>query len=224
VSATADQSVPRDRRATQSHLGTLFRAARTLDHYHLRYTAWKLWHGLDLTGVSADDLGFDSKLRGHANTGGPRVASVIRSLNLPADWSAVDIGSGKGGACFTLASFFNRVCGIELSPRLVEIAKSNQRKLGPRYQHITFIQENALSSNFDEFQFFYIANPFGSEVAQAVLANIEASVERRSARAVLIVYHPCVIEEYITPRLFKLIDVKRFRNVHPFYIFTTPSS
>jgi len=197
------------------------RAMLTFDHVYVRYSLWKLWHGLDLSGVSADRLGFDASLRGHANTGGPRLAGILRRLRLSEMWSAVDIGSGKGGACFTLARFFHSVRGIELSPILMEVAKANQRKLGARVRNITFVQEDARFADYDKFQLFYMANPFGSEVARAVLAKIEESLERLGREAVLVVYHPCKIDEWIQPKRFKLSAVHEFRNQHPIYIFKT---
>ena len=208
--------------ANCSRMWRTIRAMLAFDHAHLRYTFWKLWHRLDLSGVSADRLGFDASLRGHSNTGGPRLAAVLRSLRLPRNWPAVDIGGGKGGACFTLARFLEHVVGIELSPELIEIAKSNQRKLGLGLRHKNmFALEDARKFDYEKFQLFYIANPFGSEVAQAVVDRIEASLDRRDRPAVLIVYHPCQIEDWIHPKRFRIDSIVRFRDSHPFYIFKT---
>ena len=195
------------------------RAILTFDHFYFRYLFWKIWRRVDLVAVPAEQLGYDASLRGNSDTGGPRLAAVLRRLRLPRDWSAVDIGSGKGGACFTLARFFDRVTGIELSPELVEIARSNQRKLGIVGPDETFLNQDARLFDYDRFQFFYMANPFGSEVAQAVLDRIEASLERRNRPAVLLVYHPRQVEQWIQPRRFALNRVERFRNSHPFYVF-----
>ena len=203
-----------------SQARVIVRAIMTFDHFYFRYLFWKIGHGLDLVAVPADRLGLHASLRGNSDTGGPRLAAVLRRLSLPRDWSALDIGSGKGGACFTLARFFDRVTGIELSPELVEIARSNQRKLGNVRLAVMLLNRDARSFDYDRFQVFYMANPFGSEVAQTVLERVEDSLDHHNRPAALLVYHPGQVDQWIHPRRFALKRIERFRNSHPFYVFS----
>jgi SAM-dependent methyltransferase len=82
--------------------------------------------GLDETGLDP------GRANDYSNSGGPRLESILKTLqdNSPSG-RIVDLGCGKGGAMISLARYFSRVDGLELSERLIPIARENLRRAGP---------------------------------------------------------------------------------------------
>jgi len=147
--------------------------------------------GIDLKNVSNDELKIPLD-RGHeyANSGGRHLEIVLESFGItPAD-AVVDFGSGKGGALITLAKFpFARITGVELSPELVAIAKSNLKGLGCK--NIDMIVGDATDfTDLDAYNYFYFFNPFPYVIMSAVIDNIAASLAHRPRKAVIIYFNP----------------------------------
>ena len=77
--------------------------------------SWRV-RGLDLYPVtSVETLGLSPENANvFSDTGGPALAEVLSVLPVRPDDVALDVGSGKGGACITMARFpFSEVVGIE---------------------------------------------------------------------------------------------------------------
>ncbi len=89
----------------------------------------------------------------------------------------VDIGSGKGRACFyaTKSRFFKEIIGVEFSHKLLEIARSNAQIL--RIDEIVeFLHADARSFILpDGANLVFINNPFDAEILyQFLLHNINS--------------------------------------------------
>jgi SAM-dependent methyltransferase len=157
-----------------------------------------LWYGLrtrmqgfDFGSVELGELGLDpDRSNPHANSGGPDLARVLRSLEIPSGSRIVDFGSGKGGAALTMSEFqFSEIVGLELSPALVSIAEANCQRA--RAAHMRFVQMDAAAfTNLDEFTHFYMYHPFPCSIVEAVCANLSASLVRRERRLTLIYKNP----------------------------------
>ena len=79
--------------------------------------------------------------------------------------SFVDIGSGKGKACFYAAHHFRRVIGIEYSRALTAIANENLRKTGQR--NIEFILADATYFDIpDEESLIFLFNSFDDVILE----------------------------------------------------------
>src|SRR6476619_5167908 len=93
----------------------------------LRYELWNKWKGVDLEFVSVEDLRLPlDRAHFHSSSGGPTLARVFSAIEIPRGSVAIDLGSGKGGAAFTLSRLgFAQVIGVELSSELVAIAQRN---------------------------------------------------------------------------------------------------
>lgn len=127
----------------------------------------------------------------------PTTASVIyeilSSLPLqPNNFSFVDMGSGKGRALLVASEFpFAKIIGIELSAQLHHTAEENIKRYKPASQQCTDFDlkcMDALDYAYDdEALVLFLFDPFGREILQQVIANLEASLKKRS-REVYVVY------------------------------------
>ena len=145
-----------------------------------------------------------SKIMGELRDGniyGPvRVANARKALHdLPIDdysgYTFIDIGSGKGRALFVAAELpFQKVLGIEYSVDLHEIAQENIRRWSHIRQKCRAIE--SVYANAADFEFpnqklvLYLFNPFGPDVMNHMLANLERSLEKDPRHVVMVMLWP----------------------------------
>jgi SAM-dependent methyltransferase len=183
-----------------------------------RYQLQMQLRGIDLRWNSVADIGLsEARAESHGNSGGPGLEVVLKALDItPAD-SVLDIGCGKGGAMLTLAQWpFRKVDGIEISPALIQIAQRNLTRLG-RVKGSIRQCDAAGFTDLDEYNFFYMYNPFTEVVMKSVLENLQASVGRRP-RPVKVVYKNPVCHELIVSSGFR--QVREFEHtIPPFRVY-----
>ncbi len=192
------------------------RLARAAGHaLKERYACWQedrfdRRYGVDTRGIEDDlaSLGATGEHLADAYGYEPVKATVFRAIMKalaidPVRYVFVDFGSGKGKALL-LASLcgFRRVIGVELAPRLHEIAQRNVEAFARRVPGATPIELHCGDAvdlaipDADTLFCFY--NPFGPRVLGKVAANIERSY-RRLPRNVAIAYrnplHPHAFDE-----------------------------
>jgi SAM-dependent methyltransferase len=94
----------------------------------------------------------------------------------PKDFCFVDVGCGKARPLIIASRYkFAELIGVEYSPQLCEIARSNLRKLGI---HCLVECKDAAEFRFpDRNVFVFLFNPFGPVVLNRVLRNLPASRE-----------------------------------------------
>jgi SAM-dependent methyltransferase len=127
----------------------------------------------------------------------PTTASVIyeilKALPLQPDKSVfVDMGSGKGRALLIASEFpFAKIVGIELSKNLHRIAEENVKLYKPASQKCAAFDlkcMDALDYAYgDEPLVLFLFDPFGREILQEAIANLEASLKAKP-REVYVVY------------------------------------
>ncbi|WP_227394811.1 SAM-dependent methyltransferase [Jeotgalibacillus aurantiacus] len=113
----------------------------------------------------------------------------------------VDYGCGKGRVSFYLHHRFGvNVTGIELNPRLYQMALENQasylRKFGKRRGSIQF--ERGLAEDYEvrnDQSLFYFFNPFSVQLFSSVVSRIMASVSQSPRKVSIILYYPTM--EYL---------------------------
>ena len=152
------------------------------------YRMWWRVRGLDFTIASTDELGLDAaRANYHKDGGGPLLYDLVKRLKISPSDAALDLGSGKAGAMITLARFpFHRVDGVEIAPALVEAARQNLAKLR-LVQCQVFLADATTFTDFEPYNYIFMYNPFPAVVLKQVLANLEASIERKP-RAVNLLY------------------------------------
>ena len=116
------------------------------------------------------------------------IYEILNSLALQADTFAfVDMGSGKGRALLVASEFaFAKIVGIELSSHLHRIAQENIKRYSPAAQQCTDFELHCMDVvEYDygpEPPVLFLFDPFGRETMRNVVANLEASLSRKSSR------------------------------------------
>jgi len=119
----------------------------------------------------------ESKLYHHYQAASYRVLFQIfnRLTHLQSEFSFYDIGCGKGRVLFVAGMRgFKHIYGIEMNPKLLELAKTNLETLNDDQKiRIHFSQENALDFNYDNRKaIYFLFNPFNAEILEQVLDRI----------------------------------------------------
>jgi predicted RNA methylase len=116
-------------------------------------------------------------------------------LTNPANYTFVDLGSGKGRILFLAAEYpFRRILGVEFGKELHEDAKKNIEA----FRHPAQQCNNIESVNMDasDYQFpnenlaIYLFNPFGADVMEKVLANLAMSLQRNPRHVIVTMVYP----------------------------------
>jgi SAM-dependent methyltransferase len=184
---------------------TVYRLLQKVPGAHVFY-GWNRIHpfdryyGTDTSGSApAEALPADEHLRAQAFPyGGSQPSIVRRALEaLPSvDWCTfLDLGCGKGRPLFVASEFpFRDICGVELSPRLAEIARRNAAIIARRYPQRTAVRlAVGDASTFplpagDLVLFLY--HPFGAELIANVVAGVEAAIAAEHRSVYIVYYNP----------------------------------
>lgn len=145
-----------------------------------------------LTLAGAAKSGFDyMPSRPH----GARRAIAALPLTSPADYTFVDLGSGKGRVLFLAAEYpFRRILGVEFASELHRAAEKNIQ--GYRYFRRQCNNIESLNMDASEFEFpnenlvIHLFNPFGSSVMEKVLANLAASLRQHPRHVIVAMLYP----------------------------------
>ena len=130
----------------------------------------------------------------------------------------LDYGCGKGAVLALFSHYpFGKIAGIELSAKLVEIARENLRKL--KLKDILLINADATTfKDIDEFNYFYFFNPFQGHIFKCVIDNIIESIHRHPRTVRLLYFFPVchqVIEDSGNFELEKkFVDASRSLNIY----------
>lgn len=125
------------------------------------------------------------------------VRPILRSLPISnhADYTFVDLGSGKGRVLFLAAEYpFRKIEGVEFARELHETAVDNIR----RYRHPTqrCRQIESLNADAADYAFpkgnlvVYLFNPFGPNVMEKVLSNLAASIRDVPRHVIVVIVWP----------------------------------
>jgi len=128
--------------------------------------------------------------------------------------AVLDIGCGKGGAMITLAQFaFERVDGLEISPKLAHIARLNIRRLDIPNAAV-FCADAADFTDIDPYTYIYMYNPFPEIVMRRVLDNILLSLKRRQRLLTMIYKNPVFDSLVLCSGFHKIHETQQ---IHPDY-------
>jgi SAM-dependent methyltransferase len=130
-----------------------------------------------------------------------RLLDALRQLNL--DWksfSFVDLGCGKGKGLLLAARLpFASIVGVELAPKLAEVAKTNivryRSKL--RCRRIVVLAEDAAEIKFPDGPIvIYCYNSFSASVMRLVLENLRRSMQENPRQVFFILMNPVLAHEF----------------------------
>jgi SAM-dependent methyltransferase len=124
------------------------------------------------------------------------IYKVLGSLPLqPNKFTFVDMGSGKGRALLVASEFpFAKIVGIELSDDLHRIAQDNVKRYKPASQQCAAFDLKCMDaldySYADEPLVLFLFDPFGREILQNIIANLEASLRAQPREAYVVYVYP----------------------------------
>jgi SAM-dependent methyltransferase len=177
-----------------------------LKNHHYAYAAYVLRNricGLDFGYLGIERLGLSPHRSNlHSNSGGPELARLVRTLDIPPGTLAVDLGSGKGGAVLTLSRLgYEKVLGVEIAAELVEIAWRNATR--SRRLNVEFIcQDAGAFKELEPFSHIYMYNPFPEQVIAEVLSNVAESLMRAPRDLTLVYCNPEHHEMIVSSGIF----------------------
>lgn len=175
--------------------------------------------GIDINGVGLDELGLDPARAKAYSDSGVDLGRFLRSSNISRSDAALDLGCGKGGAMITMAKYFSRVDGVEISPELAAIARKNLKRAGVAASQV-FCQDAAEFTGFDCYGVVYLFNPFLAPVLSRALTHLRESLERRP-RPVLLVYRNPICDEVVTSAGFRRVATSHIGD-QPIYTYEGP--
>lgn len=115
------------------------------------------------------------------------VKKILRKLKITEKDSILDIGCGKGLFLYYASEFdFNKIDGIEYEDEYAEIARKNAFILKNEKIHIFKIDAQNFDK-YDEYNFFFLNNPFDAKTTESVIKKIIQSLEVRK-RPIRIIY------------------------------------
>jgi 16S rRNA G966 N2-methylase RsmD len=183
----------------------------------LKGLAFDNWYGVETNKLEiVDRVDTDSENWKYATRYRATSAGFLRHLltRMPINFSEfifIDVGSGKGRVLLEAASFpFRRIVGIEFSSRLHEIAKKSVRKFSENARAVTNIELCCIDAvDYElpkEHTICYMYNPFGAEVLEQVMKNIETSLCSSKRRFILVYLNPTSPEVIQACPRFALVE------------------
>lgn len=143
---------------------------------------------------------------------------VIKRFSINEKDAFLDVGCGKGKAMYLMRKLpFRKICGYDLSHKLVEIANNNFKKL--KLTKCEAFQADAMDfTDYDEFNYIFLWNPFPPEVFKVMMGHLMDSIER-NPRKIVLIYLNSVNHDWIeasTP--FRI--VYKSKSVHPWFTYS----
>lgn len=132
---------------------------------------------------------------------------LLQQLVLPRQSAFVDIGSGKGRVLLMVSQLgFRRVVGVEQSPSLCAIARSNieqfAKRVGPT-SPIEIVQADATEYRFrPDDSVLFMFNPFGAAIMEKVMGNVRDSLQQHPRTLHLIYNTPKHHDVIVSSGLF----------------------
>jgi SAM-dependent methyltransferase len=126
-------------------------------------------------------------------------------------YTFIDMGSGKGRVLFVAAEYpFRKVIGVEFSNALHDDALANLKRYKFPRRRCADIEPVHVDARDFEFPndnlVIYLFNPFGPEVMEKMLANLERSLETHPRHAIVVMLwpdHSDVVERMPMMRVYR---------------------
>jgi SAM-dependent methyltransferase len=186
-----------------------------------RYLFVAKLRGIDLNGVSLEELGLDSARSVYYSDSGPGLEQFLQSFYISPSDVALDLGCGKGGAMITMAKYFSRVDGVGISPRLAEIARNNLRRAHASLSEV-YCADATEFTDFDRYTVVYMFNPFAAPVLSQALANLRESLRRRP-RLMRLIYRNPVCDDVVIAAGFQRLAIVNV-GTQAIHVFAGPPS
>ena len=147
---------------------------------------------------------------------------ALRHVGVSEDDTFVDFGCGKGRVVHQAARRpFRKVIGVEISPALAAVARAGlaARSRQHRAKEIEIVVADAAEYTIpDEVTIVYFFHPFFGETFDAVMRNLDDSLDRRPRRMSVIYVWPLFARQITATGRFRLVKDLSGRK-HPAKIF-----
>ena len=155
-----------------------------------RLTAWRLRYlGVDFS--PDEDRRFPTNVgHGYQPIYDATFRNGIKKLPIPVkDIKLIDGGCGKGAALFFAKRMgIPKVGGVDLAEDLCAICRKNMLALGYRDIEVIHKDVTHLKNELDDYNVFYMYNPFPAEPMRAFMRSIAESAHR-IPRTIYVIYH-----------------------------------
>jgi SAM-dependent methyltransferase len=169
--------------------------------------------GVDTSGWEFEPEHFHRERVGYQPSSWVFLASVLRRREVRPDDVFVDFGSGKGQVVYQAARYrFARVIGVEISPRLTEMAERNiERNRGRlKCRDISLVTSDAAEFEIpDDMTVGYFYFPFSGDTFRTVIDNIVRSLDRNPRDVRLIYALPALEKEILATGRFERVRTRR---------------
>ena len=163
------------------------------------------------------DIASDNRRRGvDYSATKPRVFTRFLALLQPdRTGTFVDLGCGKGRVLLLAAKFgYRKVVGVEFSPQLCRIARSNVSAYWRKTHAATefeILETDVCGYQMrDDETVYFLFNPFDAVVMRIVRENLEASFHRRPRTISLLYYNPVCARVLEQGSLFRKVMEARY--------------
>ncbi len=149
-----------------------------------------LFKGVDMRSDNNMEFSLEEGLP-HQRTSRRTFDHALRHVESTDQRSFFDLGSGKGHALILASRHpFRKIGGVELSAKLHAVCRNNLNKYGLGAIELHNANAKALGHELDEYDVFFLFNPFPCPVLAEVARNLIASVRRRDREVTLIYQNP----------------------------------
>ena len=180
-------------------------------------------HGTDFSGrIYQDELGTTKERANDYSPSPDKLIKCLEKMNINSSDSIVDMGCGKGYAMYIMSGFaFGKIGGVELSTKLCNTAKNNLKKMMPsECSWEVFNCDAGKWDKYDDYNIFYLYNPFPKEVLIEVKRLMEDSIKRKKRKVLVLYLMPrCAevfLEDSVNWKLIKrgtIFEQKRGMNI-----------
>jgi len=181
-------------------------------------------HGTDTSGTtSSEDLRAAGTDEAHQHVtfyGGSQpgvLRTVLATLPQPEKSTFLDLGCGKGRALLVASEFpFRDIVGVELSPALAQVARTNAALIAARHSARTPIRVELGDATAFPLPpgnlVLFLYHPFGEELVLKVVSAVEAALAAEARAIYVVLYNPVNGACFDASRLLR----RRFAKMVPY--------
>jgi multimeric flavodoxin WrbA/SAM-dependent methyltransferase len=130
------------------------------------------------------------KSLGYAITPESHLKQIFSAVEITGKNSFIDIGCGKGYVVTKAAEQpYNKITGIDIVPELIRTAQKNLSVLKLE-NRVNLCLADATTYNYDDYDHFFLYNPFSADILKTVVRSIIGSLERKPRSIIIIYFHP----------------------------------
>lgn len=173
-------------------------------NYFLKFILIELPSGVDFS-MRDKYSSKDSSLNGYARTSTNSLKNLFTFLDIRGK-NFLDIGSGKGAVVYDAFQLGANIShGLEYNKKLHDIAIKNFKRLNSSEYCISYNVDARSFNRFNDYEVFFLFNPFNSEVYSEVIENLKSQIVNNLMKKWIIAYGKANENAILTIPNIKLI-------------------